>query len=197
VAEHLRREGLICYPTETVYGLGCALVPAALERLAGLKARDDRKPFLLLVSGREPLPGLHWTAEAVRLAEAFWPGPLTLALRAEDGVYPRWVVGERGTVAVRWSSHPGIGLLIEALGSPLTSTSANLPGEPPATSADEARTVIRALGDPAGLWLLDGGPLPASAPSTIVDCSGRRPRVLRAGAIGTELLRTVVGDLDA
>jgi L-threonylcarbamoyladenylate synthase len=196
VAEHLRGEGLICYPTETVYGLGCALVPAALERLAALKARNDHKPFLLLVAGRESLPGLHWTAEAAQLAEVFWPGPLTLALRAESDAYPRWVVGERGTVAVRWSPHPGIGAVIEALGSPLTSTSANLPGAPPATSAEEAMAVVRALGDPAGLWLLDGGPLPASAPSTIVDCSGRRPRILRAGAIGPELLRTVVGDLD-
>lgn len=88
VAGHLRRGGLIAYPTETVYGIGCALAGGALERLAELKRRDAHKPFLVLIAGPEQMPGLDWTAAARVFAAAFWPGPLTLVLRAEPARYP-------------------------------------------------------------------------------------------------------------
>ncbi|HEX7090627.1 MAG TPA: L-threonylcarbamoyladenylate synthase [Longimicrobiales bacterium] len=196
VAEHLRAGGLIAYPTETVYGFGCALVESALERLADLKGRGADQPFLLLVRGAEETPGLAWTDAARRLAAAFWPGPLTLALRAEPGAYPARVVSAEGTVAVRASPHPAVWALLDALDAPLTSTSVNLPGSRPARSAAEAAAVIRALNAPPELWLLDGGTLPASPPSTIVTCAGERPRVLRVGAIGVDALRTVVEGID-
>lgn len=181
---HLAAGGLIAYPTETVYGLGCALVPRALEALAAFKG--DR-PFLLLVRGREDVPDLAWTDEADRLADRFWPGPLTLALRTGDG-YPRQVVGPEGTVAVRVSPHPAIPAILEAAAGPVTSTSANRPGDRPARNADDARDAARGLPD---LLVLDGGELPPGSPSTIVQCAGT-PRVLREGAISRLELEAVV-----
>jgi tRNA threonylcarbamoyl adenosine modification protein (Sua5/YciO/YrdC/YwlC family) len=196
VAAHLRAGGVIAYPTETVYGLGCALIPAALERLAALKDRAATEPFLLLVERPEQVPGLHWTESALRLAATFWPGPLTLALRSDAGLYPARVVGPGEIVAVRSSPHPAVHAILAALGEPLTSTSANRGGEPPATGTAGALALARSLGAPGDLWILDGGPLPPSAPSTIVDCTGLRPRVLREGAIPMTSLTGVVGILD-
>lgn len=214
VARHLRAGGLILYPTETVYGLGCALDEAALERLAALKLRKEGQPFLLLAADPRTLEGLRWNRSALRLAEAFWPGPLTLVLRAEPGRFPERVTARDGTVAVRWSPHPGVEAIVDALGEPITSTSANLPGAPPVTRADEARALLTSrlardgnagsgVCDEGGgqngaddVWLLDGGTLPASRPSTIVDCAGDRPRILRCGGVSRESLRTVVGEID-
>lgn len=196
IADHLELGGLIAYPTETVYGLGSALIPDALERLAELKGRAGDQPFLLLVTGPEQVPGLVWTDAAQRLAEAFWPGPLTLALRAEPGRYPDRVVGPGGTVAIRSSPHPGVRAIVSVLGAPITSTSANRAGEPPATRIEDVLAAVRAIGEPEDLWILDGGTLAESLPSTIVDCSGQRPRVLRAGAISIASLRTIIDDLD-
>lgn len=196
VVEHLRLGGLIAYPTETVYGFGCALRPAALERLASLKGRAEQKPFLLLIAGPEQVPELEWSEDATRLAAAFWPGPLTLALWAEPNRLPQRVVGPNGAIAVRASPHPAVQAVLRALGEPITSTSANLPGQPPATSTEEVLAVLEALGEPEDLWLLDGGALPPSPPSTIVDCSGPRSRVVRRGVIATNELRTVVEEID-
>ncbi len=195
VADHLRRGGLVAYPTETVYGFGCTLDAAALERLARLKSREGAKAFLLLVLDRSQLPGLDWTQDARRLAEAFWPGPLTLALRALRP-FPARVTGAGGTVAVRATSHPGIRALLEALGEPITSTSVNLPGEPPASDVEEVVRVAAAVGAGDDLWILDGGRLPPSPPSTIVDCSISPPRILRHGAVTAEELRRVVDGID-
>lgn len=197
VAAHLRAGGLIAYPTETVYGFGCALQPAALDRLAELKGRAPTEPFLLLVERPEEVPELLWTESALRLAAAFWPGPLTLALRAEAGDFPERVVGSGGTVAVRSSPHPAVQAILAALGEPVTSTSANRTGGAPAMSAAGVVALWPELGAPADLWILDGGPLPPSAPSTIVDCTGARPRLLREGALPLIALAGVVGYLDS
>lgn len=196
IAEHLRRGGLLIYPTETVYGLGCALRRSALERLIAVKGRDAAKPFLLLISEPAHVPGLEWTEPARRLAAEFWPGPLTLALRATPGAYPAAVVGPAGTVAVRVSPHPAVRAIIGALGEPITSTSANIHGEMPARTVDEARRLVEHFGSPPDLWLADGGTLPASSPSTIVDCTGARPRVLREGAVPLDALRTIVDEIN-
>lgn len=196
VATHLRGGGLIAYPTETVYGLGSAVQPEALERLATVKERDWAAPFLLLIEGPEQMPELEWTETAMRLAAAFWPGPLTLALRATAGQFPERVVGPGGTVAVRSSPHPAVRSILAALGEPITSTSANLSGGRPARSASGALKVVEAMGSPTDLWVVDGGTLPPSPPSTIVDCTGHRPRVLREGAISVTALAGVVGYID-
>lgn len=197
VDTHLREGGLIAYPTETVYGLGCTLRPDALERLAELKGRGHDSPFLLLIERPEGMPELAWTESALRLAAAFWPGPLTLALRAEPDSFPDRVLGPGGTVAVRSSPHPAVQSILAALGEPVTSTSANLPGRHPAMSAGGVLELLEEAGPPSNVMVLDGGPLPPSPPSTIVDCSGPRPRVLREGAISVTALAGVIGYIES
>jgi len=191
VVAHLRAGGLIAYPTETVYGFGCLVRDDALDALAALKSRDEAKPFLLLIRKPEDMPALVWTPSAQRLANAFWPGPLTLALHVR-GPFPSRILASEGTVAVRATPHAGIRALLEELREPITSTSANTPGNAPAASTDEVSGVLEALDHAAHVLILDGAPLPASAPSTLVDCSHEPPRVLREGAITIENLARVV-----
>ncbi len=196
VAEHLRSGGLVAYPTETVYGFGCALRRDALAALAALKSREGVKPFLLLVGDARELSGVAWTESGRRLAAAVWPGPLTLALQAEEGAYPAGVLSPGGTVAVRVSPHPAVQAILHSLPRPLTSTSANLPGASPARDAEEVAAVLRALGRAESVLVVDGGRLPPSAPSTLVDCSREPPRVLRLGALPLEALRGAVPEID-
>lgn len=188
VASHLEAGGIVAYPTETVYGLGCTLESGGLERLAAFKGH---RPFLLLIPDRDDTAGLAWTADARRLADAFWPGPLTLALTADPDLYPRQVVGPDGGVAVRVSPHPAIPALLEAAGR-ITSTSANRPGRPPARDEDAAAEVAAAVAETSGrVLVLDGGRLPEARPSTIVRC-GETTRLVREGAISRSDLETVV-----
>jgi L-threonylcarbamoyladenylate synthase len=194
-ARHVRAGGLLGYPTETVYGFGCALQPAALERLARLKRTDPGRPFLLLVAHARQLPRLRWTAAARRLARAFWPGPLTLVLEADEPL-PAQVVADDATVAVRVTPHPGARALLEALNAPITSTSANVPGATPARTADELAAAVARLGGGEEWLLLDGGVLQPSAPSTIVRCIGDRATVLRPGAVADDELRTTLEEID-
>jgi L-threonylcarbamoyladenylate synthase len=187
---HLHAGGLIGYPTETVYGFGCALLSEPLERLARLKDRGPDQPFLVLIRSPADVGGLAWTEAARRLADAFWPGPLTLALADPDGRFPDAVRSPWGTVAVRVSPHPATAAILAACGGPVTSTSANRAGQPPSLDAYAA---ARALGDNGGPALvLDGGPLPPSRPSTILDCSGSEPRVLRVGTLPITEIEKVV-----
>lgn len=189
VAAHLRKGGIVVYPTETVYGLGCALDAAGLDALVAFKGR---RPFLLLIPDPDGAPGLHWTDDARRLAASFWPGPLTLALTAEPDRYPDQVVGPDGAVAVRVSSHPGIPALLDAAAGPITSTSANRPGRPPARDPAGAADVAAGVEAAGGSALvLDGGRLPEGRPSTIVRC-GTTCELLREGAIPRAALESVV-----
>ncbi|MFP3947488.1 MAG: L-threonylcarbamoyladenylate synthase [Longimicrobiales bacterium] len=184
IGVHLRSGGLVAYPTETVYGFGCVLEPAALARLARLKERGEDAPFLLLTPDESSVEDLRWSPEARELAEVFWPGALTLVLEDPSGSYPSEVRGPTGGVAVRRTPHPVAGALVVALGAPLTSTSANPPGGEPATTADEAAEAARAVGATVDeMWILDGGRLPPSPPSTIVDLTGDDLRVIREGAV--------------
>lgn len=194
VCRHLREGGLVAYPTETVYGFGCALRSDALRRLADLKRRPADRPFLLLTPSRERVADLRWTERARVLADVFWPGPLTLVLADPESLYPDRTRGSTGGVAVRRTPHPAASTLVERLGDPLTSTSANEPGAAPARTADEAERAVRALGgDPSEVWILDGGPLSASPPSTIVDCTDEeRAVVVREGAIPSRRLEETV-----
>lgn len=197
VAQHLERGGLLGYPTETVYGLGSRAVAADVTRLAALKGRPAGKPFLLLISGREmaEAQGLAFNRSADALARAFWPGPLTLVLPGGSGRVADLLRGPEGGIAVRWTSHAAIARLVAALGAPLTSTSANLPGSQPAPGAlaiarDFAPAV--ATGD---LLILDGGVLGNRPPSTVVDCTRPEARLVREGALTVTELRRAVGHL--
>lgn len=196
-ATHLRTGQVLAYPTETVYGFGGAVDRDAVERLVELKRRPSGKPFLLLVSDSTMLErmDIHLPSMAARLAARHWPGPLTLVLPGGERRVPPRLRGPEGGVAVRWTSHPALQRMIAAYGDPITSTSANLPGLPPAMTAGE---IVEQWGDAVGrgiLRVLDGGRLEPSPPSTVVDCTGRLPRVIRPGAIPAAVLRESVPDL--
>ena len=197
VVEHLRGGGLLAYPTETVYGLGSAPTVPALAALAALKGRSPDKPFLLLVASRAMAEdwGLVLSPSARALSAAFWPGPLTLVLRGGEGRLPDQLRGREGGFAVRHTSHKAIGRLVTALGEPLTSTSANRPGDPPAPGADRIADVFRPEIADGVLMVLDGGVLGNVPPSTLVDCTGPTPRLIREGAIPRAELRRAAGRL--
>lgn len=194
---HLHAGGVLAYPTETVYGFGTAVDFDSVETLVKLKQRPPAKPFLLLIAGSDMLDrfGLTLTRSAARLAARHWPGPLTLVLPGGERRVPPRLRGPEGGVAVRWTPHDGLTRLIRAYGDPITSTSANRPGVPPAMSSAEIVTqwpdaIVRGT-----LRVLDAGTIPPSAPSTVVDCTGRVPRVIRPGAIPASVLRESTPDL--
>lgn len=195
--EQLESRKVLAYPTETVYGFGGAIDRDSVANLIRLKGRPKGKPFLLLVAGSEMLARLdvHLPSYATTLAARHWPGPLTLVLAGGQGRVPPQLRGPEGGIAIRWTSHQAILRLIRAHGEPITSTSANRPGVPPAMTAQEILTQwpdAIARGD---LRVLDGGRLTPSEPSTVVDCMGRHPRVIRPGAIPARVLRESVPDL--
>ena len=194
---HLDAGQVLAYPTETVYGFGGSIDHDSVEALVRLKGRPPSKPFLILIEGSAMIArlDLHLPTYAAHLAARHWPGPLTLVLRGGDRRVPARLRGPEGGVAVRWTSHPGLARLLHAYGQPITSTSANRPGVPPAmTAAEIADQWSDAIGRRV-LRVLDGGRLTPSAPSTVVDCTGRRPRVIRPGAISSATLRESVPDL--
>jgi L-threonylcarbamoyladenylate synthase len=194
---HLTGGGLLAYPTETVYGLGSRARVAEVQALARLKGRRSDKPFLLLVAdrGMAEAQGLAFNEAAGALARAFWPGPLTLVLPGGGGRLPDLLRGPEGGIAVRWTSHRPMARLVGALGEPVTSTSANLPGGPPAPGAEAIARDFAAAVDAGTLLVLDGGVLGNSPPSTVVDCTRPRPRLIREGAVTLAELRRAAGHL--
>jgi L-threonylcarbamoyladenylate synthase len=195
--EQLEQRQVLAYPTETVYGFGGATDRESVANLIRLKRRPIGKPFLLLIAGSEMVAklALHLPTAAAMLAARHWPGPLTLVLPGGEGRVPPQLRGPEGGIAIRWTSHAAMQRLIRAHGEPITSTSANRPGVPPAmTSAEviEQWPDAIARGD---LRVLDAGRLIASQPSTVVDCMGRYPRVIRPGAIPARVLRESVPSL--
>lgn len=194
--KHLNARGVLAYPTETVYGFGGAVDHESVQELIRFKGRPPNKPFLLLISGSDMLArlDLHLTPAASALAAKFWPGPLTLVLPGGEKRVPPELRGPEGGIAVRWTPHPATTRLIRAYGDPITSTSANRPGSPPAASASEIVSQWTHAVAGGKLRVLDGGQLMSSAPSTVVDCTSVQPRVIRPGAVASSALREVVAD---
>jgi len=195
VDAHLQSGGLLAYPTETVYGLGSRPNDADVAALFALKGRARDKPFLLLVADRSMVEacGLRFTEAARALADAFWPGPLTLVLPGGEGRLPDALRGPGGGIAVRWTSHPAVARLIDALGYPLTSTSANRTGGSTAPGVAAIAADFQEAIAGGRLLVLDGGMLGNVPPSTVVDCTEARPRLLREGAISGAKLRRLAG----
>ena len=195
VVAHVRAGGVIAYPTETVYGLGSTCTDEGVRRVRALKRRDGDKPLIALVASAAAASGLRWTDAARELAAIFWPGALTLVLEDPARLFPPGVRHPvDGTVAVRVTPHPVAARLVAALGGPLTSTSLNAPGESPASSGQEAARVVLRLGG-SDVFVLDAGTLPPSGPSTVVDCTGPEPIVLRAGSVPVERLRCAIPEI--
>ena len=195
--EQIEMRRVLAYPTETVYGFGGGIDRDSVDALVALKHRPPGKPFLLLIAGPDMIERLNLVLPtyAANLVARHWPGPLTLVLPGGEGRVPSRLRGPEGGIAVRWTSHPAIMRLIRAHGDAITSTSANRPGVPPATSAAE---ILSQWGDAVArgrLRVLDGGTLTPSQPSTVLDCTGQRPRVIRPGAISAATLRLSVPNL--
>ena len=195
--EHVSAGGLLAYPTETVYGFGGVPTRSVIKGLVALKRRDRAKPMLLLVPDREAVGDLTWTPEAIELAEVFWPGSVTLVLSDPGARYPDGVRGPAGNVAIRVSPHLLVRELVRGLGGPILSTSANRSGETPALDAQSALGAAVAAGAGEELWVLDGGDLDPSRPSTIIDCSGPVPVVLRQGTVPLGRVRCVLPGIRA
>ena len=195
--EQIEMRRVLAYPTETVYGFGGGIDRDSVDALVALKHRPPGKPFLLLIAGPDMIERLDLVLPtyAANLVARHWPGPLTLVLPGGEKRVPSRLRGPEGGIAVRWTSHPAITRLIRAHGDAITSTSANRPGVPPATSAAE---ILSQWGDAVArgrLRVLDGGTLTPSQPSTVLDCTGQRPRVIRPGAISAATLRLSVPNL--
>ena len=180
-AEILWQDGVVAYPTETVYGLAVnPFSEAALERLLDVKGRDASKGILLIVADPNQLERVaqDMPHEAIPLIEAFWPGPLTLLFPATAEV-AGVLLGPSGKVAVRCPGHAAARELCAVFGGPLTSTSANRTGEAPATRPE-------AIDLPGVGAVLDGGTLPSAQPSTLLD--PQTGTILREGAIDRQTL---------
>jgi L-threonylcarbamoyladenylate synthase len=197
----LSADGFVAYPTETVWGLGaCADRPRAIERLARWKGRATGAPMSLLVSSVAAAAGMGCIVEgpARRLIEAFWPGPLTVVVPC-TGRFVAGVCRADGALGLRCSAHPLAHALAVAVAEaglgPLTSTSMNRSGEPPARDLAAAHALVQTseTGDPAEPVLVSdsGHEAGGEAPSSVVDCTGEAPQVLRVGAIDCGRLEEV------
>ena len=195
--EQIAAHKVLAYPTETVYGFGGGIDRDSVDTLVRLKRRPMGKPFLLLISGPNMIErlDLRLPSYAANLVTRHWPGPLTLVLAGGERRVPDVLRGPEGGVAVRWTSHAGITRLIHAYGDAITSTSANRPGVPPAMRAAEILSQWSDAVARGELRVLDAGALTPSKPSTVIDCTGRLPRVIRPGAISAATLRESVPNL--
>jgi len=192
-AEILLAGGLVAFPTETVYGLGAdGLNPEAVARIYAAKGRPATNPMILHVAdAASALPLVaHWPAAAKTLAERYWPGPLTLVLRASEAV-PAIVRAGGPTVALRCPAHPVAQALIRAVGRPLAAPSANRSQHLSPTLAGH---VASGLGEAVDV-ILDGGPTKAGLESTILDLSGVQPRILRPGPVTPAELEAIIGSV--
>jgi L-threonylcarbamoyladenylate synthase len=176
----IRSGGIVALPTDTLYGLAVdPFQDEAVARIFVVKGRTLERALPLIAADAEQVGRSigPLTPIGQRLAACFWPGPLTLVMPAPSALAA--VTGGTGTVGVRVPAHPVARALCRAYGSPLTATSANRSGSPPAASPNE---VERALGGNIEL-LVDGGVTKGGAPSTIVDTTGSQPRLVRTGAV--------------
>jgi L-threonylcarbamoyladenylate synthase len=177
----LRAGGLVAFPTDTVYGIAVALdTPGGIERLYAAKRRPPDKAIIVLVDGLDQLAGLVAMPPAAQVLGGIgWPGGLTLVLPLRStAMLPAALTAGTATLGVRVPDHPTPRALARVLG-PLPTTSANLSGAPDPLDAED---VERALGDACDV-ILDGGPTKGGRPSTVIDCAGGQPTVVRAGAI--------------
>ena len=188
----VRAGQVVVLPTDTVYGIGCdAFSPEAVDAVLDAKGRGRDMPPPVLVPDQRTVDGLArevppWARE---LIDQLWPGPLTLVLHAQPSLH--WDLGETdGTVALRMPDDE-VALELLRVTGPMAVTSANRTGQPPATSVIEAATQ---LGSAVEVYL-DGGPRADVQPSTILDCTGDAPVLLREGALPISEIRELLGDV--
>jgi len=189
--DSIRAGGLVVFPTETVYGLGAnALDPVAVARIFGAKGRPSGNPLIVHIAHPDQIPPLveDWPVLARELAEAFWPGPLTIVVR-KSAVVPDIVTGGGPTVALRCPNHPVALALLSVAGVPIAAPSANRSGELSPTTAEHVRKSLAGKYD----ILLDDGPCPGGLESTVVEILKDGVRLLRPGLIGIAELEAIAG----
>jgi L-threonylcarbamoyladenylate synthase len=189
-ARVLQNGGVIGYPTETVYGIGCNIFsPAAVKRIYQMKKRETDKAFILIAADiiqiKDIVAEIPETAE--RLMDNFWPGPLTMVFKASPSLATTEFRRVK-TIAVRIPDCAICLALLKACGYPIVSTSANLSGQPAATTAQE---VISPFNDYLDL-IVDGGKTPSDIPSTVVDLTKSPVKIVREGAISKLEINTVL-----
>ncbi|MDV6011779.1 L-threonylcarbamoyladenylate synthase [Haloechinothrix sp. LS1_15] len=189
-AAAVRSGQLVVIPTDTVYGIGCdAFSTGGVRALLRAKQRGPDMPVGVLVGSWSTIDGLVLGVpdQARALVEAFWPGDVSIVLHHAPSL--AWDLGStKGTVMLRMPLHPVALELLREVG-PMAVSSANTSGQPPAATAEEARSQ---LGDSVGVYL-DGGPSGEAVPSTIVDLTGDEPVVLREGAVTVDAISEVLG----
>ena len=186
-ADLLRSGELVAFPTDTVYGIGTRTGdPEALARLFAAKRRDPEKavPCLVASAAEAVRAGFRADERAVRLAERYWPGALTLVLAATDGA---------ATQAFRVPGHEVALALLEAAG-PLSVSSANRSGEPETLDADDVAIAFADSDEPSAI--LDGGRVPGGVASSVLDLSGPMARLLREGAVSRAEIEALIGPID-
>lgn len=188
--EILRRGGLVAFPTDTLYALGAnALDPAAIERVLTVKGRHHGKPLSVLVPSVEAAAALAAILPdgAQTLMRAFWPGALTVVVRASAKI-PSILTAATGTVGLRMPAGAVARALLTAFAGPVIGTSANKTG---AADPADAKTVQKAIGGQIDL-VLDGGRVTLGVPSTVIDCTAEPARILREGAISRAALQAKI-----
>lgn len=175
----VQKGGIVAFPTDTVYGIGTtAFDEKAVSQMFAVKDRSKERAIPILVSDLAQLDTLAEEIPTIagRLIDAFWPGPLTVVFKKRNGVAAS--VSRTGTIGVRMPDHPFVRALINSVG-PMAVTSANLAGSPSLCSASEVFEVMKGKIE----LVIDGGSTPGGVPSTVVDCTGSGPVILRQGPI--------------
>jgi L-threonylcarbamoyladenylate synthase len=191
-AQAVSEGGVIAFPTDTVYGIGCdPYCVQAINAIYEIKGRAQQKALPLLLSGKERLDQVAGVLPdaAARLGECLWPGALTLVVPRAPGLPDE--LGGGSTIAVRVPAHDGLRAFIEACGGAIASTSANLSGQPDALDAGQ---VAGYFGESVDV-IVDGGRVQGGVPSTVVDCTVEPPAILRQGAVSEAAIRAVLEGL--
>lgn len=189
----LQKGGLVAFPTETVYGLGGdAMHPEASAKIYAAKGRPSDNPLIVHIADMDALEDIAQSVPeaAVKLADHFWPGPLTMIFPKKEAV-PKSTTGGLETVAVRMPSHPVARALIRESGVYIAAPSANTSGRPSPTKAEHVKEDLDGRID----MILDGGAVGIGLESTIVDLSTGVPTILRPGYITGEMLEDVLGEV--
>jgi len=187
IAQFLKMPGVMAFPTDTFYGLGTdCFSPEKIRRIYQIKKRKMEKPIPLIIAEVEEakriageIPPLFWS-----LAEEFWPGPLTLVLKASPGL-PQELLGHSQAIGVRLPAVPWLRELVREAGFPLTATSANLSGEKEINHPEKIKDIFWGKVD----LIVDGGKTPGTRPSTVLDMTSEKPKILREGIIPVTQLR--------
>lgn len=197
----LRAGGIVIHPTETVYGIGGDGSAPNNAIISRIKGRAATQPLILLAASVEAaqqfLPGLEWPEVLLTVAEHLWPGPLTVIVRCAEA--PAGLSGPGGGVALRVTPDPTVRAILEVWGRPMTSTSANLTGAPPARSLSAALELLKRRDDLDDLSLpalaIDAGSSVGERPSTIVSFLESPPRLVREGPVGRHDLSRWIADI--